>query len=87
MKIPYKRTKDGITLTVKVQPRSSKTGLEVEGDTLKVRLTSPPVDGAANEQLIEILSGALKVKKSSLRIIKGLTSRYKVIEIKGMEGI
>ncbi len=85
MKIPFKKTKDGITINVKVQPRSSKTGLDVEGDTVKVKLTSPPADGAANEQLIEVLSETFGIKKSSLRIIRGLSSRYKVIEIRGVE--
>jgi uncharacterized protein (TIGR00251 family) len=86
MKIPFRKTKDGITIQVKVQPRSSKKGLDsVAGETVKVYLTSPPAEGAANEQLIEVLSEELRVKKSAIRIIRGLSSRHKVVEIRGVE--
>lgn len=88
MKIPYKRTKNGIMIRVKVQPRSSKKGIGgVTGDVLKVYLTSPPVDGAANEQLIEVLSEELGVKKSAVHIVRGLSSREKAVEVRGVEGI
>jgi uncharacterized protein (TIGR00251 family) len=86
MKIPYKKTKNGITLTVKVQPRSSRKGLTVIGDVLKVSLTAPPADGAANEQLIELLSEELGVRKSAIRILKGASSRNKLIEVEGVNG-
>ncbi len=73
---------------MKVQPRSSKKGLGgVTGEVLKVYLTSPPVDGAANEQLIEILSEELGVRKNAVHIVKGLSSREKVIEVEGVEGV
>jgi len=88
MQIPFKKTKNGISIQVKVQPRSSRKGIEgVAGDTVKVYLTSPPAEGAANEQLIEVLSEGLGVKKSAIHIIKGLSSRHKLIEIKGVEKI
>lgn len=88
MQIPFKKSKNGITICVKVRPRSSSRGIEgVQGDNVKVRLTSPPVDNAANEQLIEVLSEELGVRKSSISIIKGLSSRQKVIEIKGVDNI
>jgi uncharacterized protein (TIGR00251 family) len=88
VQIPFKKTKDGISIQVKVQPRSSRKGIEgVTGDTVKVYLTSPPAEGAANEQLIEVLSEGLGVKKSAIYIIKGLSSRHKLIGIKGVEKI
>ena len=88
MQIPFNKIRGGITINVKVQPRSSRKGIDgVIGDILKVRLTSAPVDGAANEQLIEILSEELNIKKSSVRIIRGMSSRHKTIEIKGIEEI
>lgn len=87
MKIPFKKTRNGITVNVKVQPRSSKQGVEIIGDTLKVRLTAPPVDGAANEQLKRILSETLGIRKSSIRIIRGLSSRDKVVSIEGVENL
>ena len=57
------------------------------GEAVTVDLTAPPVDGAANEQLLEILSEELGIRKSSLRILKGLSSRHKVIEIQGVKKI
>ena len=57
MGIPFKKTKDGITIEVKVEPRSSRAEIRgVMGSVLKVKLKSAPVDGAANRQLIELLS-------------------------------
>jgi uncharacterized protein (TIGR00251 family) len=86
MKIPFKRTKDGITIRVRVQPRSSRRGIGgVVGDVVRVYLTSPPVDGAANEQLIEVLSEELGVRRSAVHIMRGLSSREKLIEVKGMK--
>lgn len=88
MQIPFKKSKDGIVINVRVQPRSSKRGLDgVSGDVLRVKLTSPPVDGAANEQLIEVLSEELGVKKSAFHIIRGISSRQKAVEIKGVDSV
>lgn len=71
-----------MTLEVKVIPRSPKKAVEAAGgNVLKVRLTAAPAGGAANEQLIEVLSEYLGVRKSGIRIIKGRTSRNKVVEI------
>lgn len=82
--IPLKQGKDGARLLhVKVQPRSSRCAIEgVEGDLLKVKLTAPPADGEANEQLINLISKELGVPKSNIRIIRGETSRNKTLEIR-----
>jgi uncharacterized protein (TIGR00251 family) len=87
LKLPYKKTKNGITLEVKVEPRSSKKGIAgvMDNNVLKVKLTAPPVDGAANEQLIEIIAEEFGVKKSAVRIIRGQSSKTKVVEITGIE--
>lgn len=88
VKIPHRRTKNGITLMVKVRTRSSRRGIEgIEGNALKVRVMSPPVDDAANRELIELLSEALNIKKSAFRIIKGQSSPCKTIAITGKESI
>jgi len=89
MQIPYKKSKNGITIEVKVEPRSSKkqiTGI-MDGTILKVKLTAPPVDGSANEQLIELIAEATGVKKSSIRIVRGMSSKRKLVEIAGVEKI
>lgn len=88
IQIPFKKFKNCITIEVKVEPRSSKKGIAgVRGNILKVKLTAPPVEGAANEQLVEILSDELGVRKSDISIIKGSTSKNKVVAIKGIEKI
>lgn len=71
-------------VNVRVVPRSSKNELRWEGDALKVRLTAPPVDGAANAALLKFLSARLKLPQSALQIVQGATSRQKVIQIDGM---
>jgi uncharacterized protein (TIGR00251 family) len=69
---------------VRVIPRSSKNSLEWEQDSLKVRLTAPPVDGAANEALQELLAKRLALPKHAISIVRGTTSRQKVVEIAGL---
>lgn len=86
MKIPYRKSKRGIIVQVKVEPRSSRAQVAgLLGEQLKVKLTSPPVEGAANKQLIEVLSEFFGIKKSSISIIRGQSSKNKVVEIEGIE--
>lgn len=88
MEIPFKKSKKGITLKVKVETRSSKKGISgLIGDALKIRVNSPPVGGAANEDLVEILSKEFGIKKSAIKIIMGHFSRDKVVEIEGIDSI
>jgi uncharacterized protein (TIGR00251 family) len=85
MEIPYSRTKDSRLVSVKVVPRSSKKGIAgIDGDVVKIKVTAPPVDGAANEQVIEIIAVAMKVRKSDVDIIRGSASRTKTVRIKGV---
>jgi len=85
MEIPYSSTKDSRLVSVKVVPRSSKKGIAgIEGDVVKIKVTAPPVDGAANEQVIEIIAEAMKVRKSDVDIIRGSASRTKTVRIKGV---
>lgn len=80
--IEINENRDLITFNVRVIPRSAKSEIvgEYNGD-LKVRLTSPPVDGKANKELIKILAKELKVAKSNIEIISGKTSKSKRIQI------
>ncbi len=68
-------------IAVRVIPRSSKNALAWEHGTLKVRLTAPPVDGAANAALINLLAERLSVPRRSISIVRGETSRQKTVEI------
>lgn len=76
----------GIRFAVRVQPRSSKPGVGgVHGDALKVRVGAAPVDGAANEAVIEVIAEAFGVSGRAVRIVSGLSSRSKVVEVTGAE--
>ena len=76
---------EGVYLSLKVQPRASKNAIgEVVGSELKVKVTAPPVDSAANEALIEFLADTLACPRSSIRIVRGQTSRHKQILVTGL---
>jgi uncharacterized protein len=75
--------KDGsITFTVRITPRASKSVIvgELNG-ALKVKLSSPPIEGAANDELIRLLSKEFRVSRSSIEIVSGQTSRTKRVQI------
>lgn len=73
---------NGVVLRIRVQPRSSVARLEgVQGDQLRVRLTAPPVDGAANAACIAFLAKALGVSRSRVQIRSGARGRDKVLYI------
>jgi uncharacterized protein len=75
---------DGINLSVKVIPNSSKC--EVAGvidGSLKIKLDCPPIEGKANERCIKLLSDILKIPKSDIKILRGETSKNKIIFLKG----
>jgi len=57
------------------------------GDILKVKLTAPPVDGAANEQLIEVIAEATGTRKSDISIVSGFSSKRKIVEIRGLKSL
>jgi uncharacterized protein (TIGR00251 family) len=78
-------TPEGVRLEIKVQPRSSRNQVAGEQDgALKIKLTAPPVDGEANQALIDYLSSLLGVPKRNVKLIKGETSRNKLVEIIGL---
>ena len=67
---------------IKVIPKSSRNQVEeIEAFHLKVKLRVPPVEGKANEALCEVLADYFGLKKSEIRILKGLNSRHKLVEI------
>ena len=88
MDMPFQKSKKGVTLKIKVEPRSSRKGISgVVGDAIKIKVNAPPVGGAANEELIEVLSEEFGIKKTSIRILRGISSRNKVVEIEGVDSI
>jgi hypothetical protein len=75
----------GVTFAVKVHPRAKKDAITGElGDALKVSLTTPPVEGRANDACIAFFAKLLKVPRSSVTIASGQTSRNKVIRVTGV---
>ena len=74
-----------VRFSVRVQPRASRSEIAGEyGDALKIRLSAPPVDGAANDELVAFLSNIFAVTRKSVRILAGETSRSKLIEVEGI---
>jgi len=73
-----------ITFAVRVQPRASESRVlgDFEG-VLKVRLAAPPVDGAANAELIKLIAGLFEVGKSQVEIRAGATGRQKLVRVHG----
>ncbi len=75
----------GVSFAVKVHPRAKKNAITGEvGDALKLSLTTPPVEGRANEACIEFFAKLLKVPRSSVTIASGLASRNKVLRVAGV---
>ena len=86
MKPEHPEAKLNIRLTVRVKPRASRTRiLQANGFELVVALAAPPVDGAANAELIDLLASTLGRPKSALRLVLGQTSKQKVVEVSGLE--
>ncbi len=80
--IAIRETEQGVTFLVKVHPRAKKNAITGEvGDAIKLSLTTPPVEGRANEACIEFFVKLLKVPRSSVSIASGLSSRNKVIRV------
>lgn len=75
----------GVSFAIKVHPRARKNAITGEmGDALKLSLTTPPVEGRANEACIEFFAKLLKVPRSSVTIASGLSSRNKVMRVAGV---
>ena len=78
-------TSGGVTFAVKVHPRARKNAITGElGNALKLSLTSPPVDGRANEACIEFFVNLLQVPHCSVTIASGQSRREKVIRVAGL---
>ena len=75
---------DGVLLSVKLQPRASKNEIGAPlGDELKIKVTAPPVDAAANRALIELLAEKLDCPRGRVALIRGQTSRHKTVKLYG----
>ena len=86
MSAPYLReTAEGVYLAVKLQPRASRNAIQgIHGGELKIAVTAPPVDSAANSALLEFLAGKLNIARSRIQLTRGQTSRHKTVFIAGV---
>jgi uncharacterized protein len=77
---------DGILLTVRVIPRAAKAGIAgTRNSALLVRLTAPPLDNAANQQLIDVIARAFNIPRRAVTIISGGNARTKRVRIAGID--
>lgn len=82
------QNKNELTLKIKVEPRSSRAGIIGQyGDALKVKLTSPPVEGKANKELIEILAKEFSIARKDIEIISGQSSKNKIVKLYGVKSV
>jgi uncharacterized protein len=86
MNAPFLREgAEGVFLSIKLQPRASRTGVQgLHGNELKIAVTAPPVDAAANEALVHFLAVELDCPRAAIQLVRGQTSRHKTIVIKGL---
>ncbi|MBC8279410.1 MAG: YggU family protein [Chloroflexi bacterium] len=73
------------TLKIRVQPKSSRNQIDgFDNDTLRLRVTAPPTDGKANAGVIALLAKTLGISKTRIEIIRGHSSRDKVVSIRAL---
>lgn len=82
------KKKNEFILKIKVEPRSSRSEVVGPyGEALKVKLTSPPVEGKANKELVELLAKKFGIPKKDVAIISGQSSKNKTVRITGVKSI
>jgi uncharacterized protein len=83
---PFLRVQaDGVLLSVKLQPRASANEIgDALGGELRIKVTAPPVDAAANEALVKLLARQLDCPRNRVELIRGHTSRHKTIKLHGL---
>jgi uncharacterized protein (TIGR00251 family) len=86
--VAVRDTPAGVTFSVKVHPRARKNNVTgAVGDALKLSLTAPPVEGRANQAVIEFFADLFQIPRASVTIASGATSRNKVVRITGMSRV
>ncbi len=82
---PITAAAGGVRLTIHVQPRASRTEVVgLHGDAVKLRIAAPPVDGAANEEVVRFLAEVFHLPRRQVAITEGFMSRRKVIDATGI---
>ena len=82
---PLTSTPRGTRLTLRIQPRASRNQVAGRhGGSIRISLTAPPVDGAANDALIRFLADQLRVARSAVTLVRGHTGRDKTVDVDGL---
>ncbi|HET9454266.1 MAG TPA: DUF167 domain-containing protein [Gemmatimonadaceae bacterium] len=85
MTLRIQSTADGVRFGVRVQPRAARSGVVGGyGDAIKVRITAPAVEGAANDALVELLAATFGVRADAVTIVAGAKARSKIVELRGV---
>ena len=78
----------GLTFAVRIVPRASRSEIAGEHDgSLRIRIAAPPVDGAANRELVRVLAKKFKLPQNAIEIISGANSKNKVVRIHGADAV
>jgi uncharacterized protein (TIGR00251 family) len=78
-----RETPEGVVFKAAIQPKGARNEIVgLKGDALKIKLTAPPVEGAANKMCVEFLAKSLKVRKSDVEIVRGRGSREKQVLVR-----
>ena len=73
---------EGVVVNIKISPNAKKNQIISENDSIKIKITAQPIEGKANKALVEYLSKTVKLPKTSIKIIKGETSKDKTVLFK-----
>jgi uncharacterized protein (TIGR00251 family) len=85
MQLDVRERGDSVRVAVRVQPRAARSAVTgVRDGALLVRVAAPPVDGAANEELVRLLAGWLGVARRDVSIVGGAASRSKLVDVRGV---
>ena len=85
MMVELRQRGDVVTFRVRVVPRASRNKIAgIHDGAVRIRLTAPPVEGAANDALIAFLSRVLHVAKRDIELVSGQTARNKVVSVTGL---
>jgi uncharacterized protein len=83
--VAIKTTTRGVSLALTITPRAGRDEVVgVAGDAIKIRLKAPPVEGRANEELLDFLAKRLAVPRAALAIISGASGRHKIVQVVGI---
>src|SRR6185436_1046101 len=86
MAVWFRRSDAAVRLALRVQPGAKRTALvaRLAGGEWKVAVAAPPVDGRANDAVVELMSDLLGVKRSQVTLVRGASARSKVVEVEGL---